>query len=119
MQLTNGALKKHLANQSVALGEKGNVVFDSEADYEELDLSAFMAPVVSKKDGQLRPSDSAAKLTEAEKFLGESESLYQLGVKYETEVVARGIKPCMSYWLQSIAWPCVLKITWLKSRSWN
>jgi len=92
MQLTNGALKKHLANQSVALGEKGNVVFDSEADYEELDLSAFMAPVVSKKDGQLRPSDSAAKLTEAEKFLGESESLYQLGVKYETEVVARGHK---------------------------
>ncbi|MDF9787820.1 hypothetical protein [Polynucleobacter sphagniphilus] len=92
MQLTNGALKKHLANQAVALGEKGNVVFESEADYEELDLSAFMAPVVSKKDGQLRPSDSAAKITEAEKFLGESESLYQLGVKYETEVVARGHK---------------------------
>lgn len=92
MQLTNGALKKHLANQAVALGEKGNIVFESEADYEELDLSAFMVPATTKKDNQLRPSDSAAKITEAEKFLGESETLYQLGVKYETEVVARGHK---------------------------
>lgn len=90
MQLTNGALKAKLANPAIALGQKGNVIFEDEASLEELDLSAFMVPALAKKEGQLRPSDGTAKTTEAEKFLLESDSLYSLGVKYETEVVARG-----------------------------
>lgn len=90
MQLTNGALKTKMSNPAIALGQKGAVTFEDEASLEELDLSAFMVPALSKKDAQLKPSDGAAKQTEAQKFLSESESLFQLGVKYETEVVARG-----------------------------
>lgn len=90
MQLTNGALKSSLKNPSVVLGDKASVTFESEEALEELDLSAFMVPALAKKDGQLRPSDNEAKVTEAQQFLNESDALYQLGVKYETEVVARG-----------------------------
>lgn len=90
MQLTNGALKAKMGNPAIALGEKGAISFEDESALEELDLSVFMVPAITKKDSQLRPSDGTAKVTEAQKFLAESDSLYSLGVKYETEVVARG-----------------------------
>ena len=90
MQMTNGVLKKGLQHPVMPVGAKGNVVIESEADLDEMDLSAFLVTGNQRKDGQIRPSDSTAKTSEAEKFLAESEALYLLGAKYETEVVARG-----------------------------
>ena len=88
MQLTNGAIKKSSTipmppSQMIMPVEEGD-------DLDTFDLSAFVIPAATKANLSIRPSDKDKKSQEIEKFLAESTELFNLGLKYETEVVARG-----------------------------
>ena len=88
MQLTNGAIKKTVSSK---IPPPQIIDLDDENDgLDTFDLSAFVIPSTSKSDLALRPSDKDKKKSEIAQFISESEDLYAMGVKYETEVVARG-----------------------------
>jgi hypothetical protein len=61
-----------------------------DVDLDTFDLSAFVIPSATKDKGKLAVQD--AKTREVEKFMAESSQLFQLGERYEVEVVERGHK---------------------------
>lgn len=88
MQLTNGVIKK---SAPAPMPPGAAMVQEPKLeDLDSFDLSAFIMPSATGKQMSLRPSDKDKAKTEIDNILKESEDLFNLGVKYETEVVARG-----------------------------
>jgi len=89
MQMTNGAIR----GSKPALPNGGNLpaVLDDgpSIDLDSFDLSDFVI-ASSKSTKTVRTKAKSREQLEVEKFLKESSDLFDLGVKYEKEVVLRG-----------------------------
>jgi hypothetical protein len=78
----NGAIKVP-PNANVMLGEE-------DENLDVLDLALYMKQNMPKRSTEIKPSDKKTKSTEIQKFIDESESLFQLGEKYSNDFIARG-----------------------------
>lgn len=78
----NGAIKVP-PNANVMLGEE-------DENLDALDLALYMKQNMPKRSTEIKPSDKKTKSTEIQKFIDESETLFQLGEKYSNDFIARG-----------------------------
>jgi len=92
MQVSNGAIKKTVTKSAVApikVTDEPEVVGGIDINFDTFDLSDFAITIGKTK--VLTVSDEEAKQkAEIDKFLVGSAELFELGEKYEREVVARG-----------------------------
>jgi len=91
MQISNGAIKKTVTQSSIPVALKDDPEEQSgvSINFDTFDLSDFAITIGKTK--VLTASDEEAKeKDEIKKYLAESTELFELGEKYEREVVARG-----------------------------
>ena len=90
MQMTNGAIR-HGTNSQLPNGGNLPALAKSapEIDLDSFDLSDFVV-TSSKSTKTVRTTAKTREQVEVEKFMKESSDLFELGIKYEKEVVQRG-----------------------------
>ena len=86
-QVVNGAVK----NGAIKVPPNANVMLGEEDEnLDALDLALYMKQNMPKRNSEIKPSDKKTKSTEIQKFIDESESLFQQGEKYSNDFIARG-----------------------------
>ena len=90
MQMSNGAIR-HGSNPPLPNGGNLPALAKSapEIDLDSFDLSDFVV-TSSKSTKTVRTTAKTREQVEVEKFMKESSDLFELGIKYEKEVVQRG-----------------------------
>ena len=84
-QVVNGAVK----NGAIKVPPNANVMLTDE-NLDALDLALYMKQNMPKRSTEIKPSDKKTKSTEIQKFIDDSDELFQLGEKYSNDFIARG-----------------------------